>query len=151
MNRKIVPDVISGKQDLATALVGMTVREAAVAMSARRIGALMVLDEAGKLSGIFTERDVMAKVVAAHRDPDATRLADVMTRNPDTIGPDESAADALGMMRKHGYRHLPVMDGAELIGMVSVRDLYATAIGELEEGLQERDAFIQGAAGYGLT
>ncbi len=151
MNRKIVPDVISGKQELAVAHIGMTVREAAVAMAARRIGALMVLDEQGQLSGIFTERDVMGKVVAAHRDPDTTRLADVMTRNPDTIGPEESAAEALGMMRKHGYRHLPVVDGAKLVGMVSVRDLYATALGELEEGLQERDAFISGSAGYGLT
>jgi len=61
------------------------------------------------------------------------------------------AAEALDMMRKHGYRHLPVMDGTRLIGIVSVRDLYATALVELEQGLQERDAFISGSAGYGLT
>ena len=151
MNRKIVPDVISGVQNIATANTTMTVREAAIAMASRRIGAVVVLDAAGRMAGIFTERDVMTKVVAARRDPDATTLADVMTPNPDTIGPDEAAAEALDMMRKHGYRHLPVMDGEHLIGMVSVRDLYATALGELEQGLQERDAFISGSAGYGLT
>jgi CBS domain-containing protein len=150
MNRRIVPDVISGRQELATAQADMTVREACVAMAKKRIGALMVV-EGGKLAGIFTERDVMTKVVGQSRDPDAVRLADVMTRNPDTIGPEQSAREALEMMRKRGYRHLPVVDGTELIGMVSVRDLYATALGELEEGLKERDAFITGASGYGLN
>jgi CBS domain-containing protein len=150
MNRRIVPDVISGRQELATAPATMTVREACVAMTKRRIGALMVVDGA-KLVGIFTERDVMTKVVGASRDPDATRLADVMTANPDTIGSDRPAREALEMMRKRGYRHLPVVDGAELIGMISVRDLYATALGELEENLKEREAFISGGAGYGLN
>ena len=151
MNRKIVPDVISGVQNIATAGTSMSVREAAVVMANRRIGALVVLDAGGRMAGIFTERDVMTKVVAARRDPDATLLAEVMTANPDTIGPDDAASEALDMMRKHNYRHLPVVDGTRLIGMVSVRDLYSTALGELEQGLQERDAFISGSAGYGLT
>jgi CBS domain-containing protein len=119
-------------------------------MTKRRIGAVMVVDGA-KLVGIFTERDAMTKVVGASRDPDAVRLADVMTRNPDTIAPDRPAREALEMMRKHGYRHLPVVDGTDLIGMISVRDLYAVALGELEENLKEREAFISGGAGYGLN
>ena len=151
MNRKIVPDVISGVQNLATADTGMSVREAAISMADRRIGALVVLDADGRMAGIFTERDVMTKVVAGRLDPDTTSLAEVMTPNPDTIGPDDTASEALEMMRKRGYRHLPVLEGARLIGMVSVRDLYATALGELEQGLQERDAFISGSAGDGLT
>ncbi|CAM9946602.1 unnamed protein product [Phaeothamnion confervicola] len=150
MIRKIVPDVISGTQDLATASANMTVRDAAQAMTKRRIGAVMVV-EGARLVGIFTERDLLSKVVALKRDPDTVRLAEVMTRDPDTIGPDETAFAALDMMRKRGYRHLPVMDAGKLVGMVSVRDLYATALGELQEGLQERDAFISGSAGYGLT
>ena len=112
--------------------------------------AVMVIDGA-RLVGIFTERDLLSKVVAMKRDPDTLRLSEVMTRDPDTIGPDETAFAALDMMRKRGYRHLPVMDAGRLIGMVSVRDLYSTALGELEEGLKERDAFISGSAGYGLT
>lgn len=151
MNRKIVPDVISGVQNIATASSSLSVREASIAMASRRIGAVVVVDAAGRMAGIFTERDVMTKVVAGRRDPDATTLAEVMTPNPDTIGPDDAAGEALEMMRKHGYRHLPVVDGTRLIGIVSVRDLYATALGELEQGLQERDAFISGSAGYGLT
>ncbi len=150
MNRRIVPDVISGRQELATATGAMTVREACVLMAKRRIGALMIV-EGGKLAGIFTERDAMAKIVGQHRDPDNVTLAEAMTRNPDTIGPDQPAREALEMMRRHGYRHLPVVDGGELIGMVSVRDLYAAALGELEESLKEREAFIAGGAGYGLN
>ncbi|MBL8805893.1 MAG: CBS domain-containing protein [Rhodospirillales bacterium] len=150
MIRKIVPDVISGVQDLATASAHMTVRDAAQVMAQRRIGALMVID-GPRLAGIFTERDLLSKVVAQRRDPDTVHLGDVMTRDPDTIGPEESAFAALEMMRSRGYRHLPVMDRGRLIGMVSVRDLYATALDEVEEGLKERDAFISGSAGYGLT
>ena len=111
----------------------------------------------GKITTVATrwfERDgklVMTKVVGASRDPDTVRLADVMTRNPDTIGPDQPAREALEMMRKRGYRHLPVVDASGLVGMISVRDLYATALGELEENLKEREAFISGGAGYGLN
>ncbi|MBC8793224.1 MAG: hypothetical protein C6Y20_16610 [Tagaea sp. CACIAM 22H2] len=150
MHRRIVPDVISGRQELATASGNMTVREACVTMAKRRIGALMVV-EGGRLAGIFTERDAMTKIVGQHRDPDKVTLAEAMTRNPDTIGPDQPAREALEMMRRHGYRHLPVVDRGELIGMVSVRDLYAAALGELEENLKEREAFIAGGAGYGLN
>jgi len=150
MHRRIVPDVISGRQELATASGTMTVRDACVAMAKRRIGAVMVV-EAGRLAGIFTERDVMTKIVGQNRDPDKVTLAETMTRNPDTIGPDQPPREALEMMRRHGYRHLPVIDGDQLVGMVSVRDLYAAALGELEENLKEREAFIAGGADYGLN
>lgn len=150
MHRRIVPDVISGRQELATASGNMTVRDACVTMAKRRIGALMIV-EGGHLAGIFTERDAMAKIVGQHRDPDKVTLAEAMTRNPDTIGPDAPPREALEMMRRYGYRHLPVIEDGKLIGMVSVRDLYAAALGELEENLKEREAFIAGGAGYGLN
>ena len=94
MHRRIVPDVISGSQELATASGNMTVREACVTMAKRRIGALMIV-EGGHLAGIFTERDVMTKIVGQHRDPDKVTLGEAMTRNPDTIGPDAPPREAL--------------------------------------------------------
>src|SRR5204862_535922 len=80
------------------------------------LGAVMVMDGL-RLTGIFTERDLMGRVVAPGLDPNTTRLAQVMTRNPDTIGADDTALDALQMMRKSGYRHLPVAKDGRIVGM----------------------------------
>ena len=150
MRYKIVPDVI-GKQSLVIVSADMTVREAAKMMHTNNIGAVMV-GEGETLTGIFTERDLAFKVVAAGRDPDTVRLAEVMTRNPDTLRPEDSAHDALQRMSKHRYRHLPVVDDSgRVIGMVSIRDIYGAMLHELEGELQDREAFIQGGAGYGLN
>jgi CBS domain-containing protein len=147
MHRRIVPDIVS-KQDISTVGATMTVRDAAREMAAKRIGALMITEQ-GRLQGIFTERDVMTKVVAAGRDPDKTVLADVMTRNPDTVRPDSLALKALEMMRESGYRHLPVLEAdGRIVGIVSIRDLYFAVKTDLEEDIQEREAFLFGS-GYG--
>jgi CBS domain-containing protein len=147
MQRKIIPDVVRD-QELSFAAPHATVREAAQAMARRRISALMVLDR-DRLVGIFTERDLAAKVVAMGLDPDATLVSAVMTPDPDTLAPDDTAHQALMMMRTAGYRHLPVVDRSRVVGMVSVRDLYDTALSELEDDIRDRDAFIHGV-GYGL-
>ncbi len=147
MQRKIIPDVVHG-QELSFASPSATVREAAQAMARRRISALMVIDK-DRLVGIFTERDLATKVVAVGLDPDTTLVSSVMTPDPDTLAPDDTAHQALSMMRSAGYRHLPVVDHDRVVGMVSVRDLYDTALTELEDDIRDRDAFIHGV-GYGL-
>jgi CBS domain-containing protein len=150
MKHKIVPDVIGSTQDLAIVAADVSVREAARTMAQRKIGAVMV-GERARLEGIFTERDLLTKIVAANRDPDAVTVGEVMTRNPDTIGPNASAHEALQQMSDRGYRHLPVTENGRIVGMVSVRDIYGAMLQELEEELHDREAFIQGSAGYGLT
>lgn len=150
MKYKIVPDVIGSSQDLAIVRAGVSVREAARLMAQRKIGAVMVGEKA-RLEGIFTERDILTKVVATNRDPDTVTVGEVMTRNPDTIGPNASAHEALQRMSDRGYRHLPVTENGQIVGMVSVRDIYGAMLRELEDELHERDAFIQGSAGYGLN
>lgn len=148
--RKIVPDVI-GKQNLVIVSPETTVREAARLMATHKIGAVMIGD-ATRLIGIFTERDLAFKVVAAARDPDTVRLAEVMTPDPDTLRPEDTAHDALRRMSERGYRHLPVVDGSgRIVGMVSVRDIYGAMLNQLEDELHDREAFIQGSAGYGLN
>jgi CBS domain-containing protein len=149
MRMKIVPDVI-GKQSLVLVGADTTAREAADLMAKHKIGAVMV-GEGTTLTGIFTERDLAFKIVAAGRDPDKVRLAEVMTKNPDTLRPDDTAHDALQRMSKGGYRHLPVVDGGKVVGMVSTRDIYGAVLRELEDELHDREAFIQGTAGYGLN
>jgi CBS domain-containing protein len=81
-------------------------------------------------------------------DPGKTALGSVMTPNPDTVGPGDTALEALQRMSERGYRHLPVVDDGRLVGIVSIRDLYAAVNSELAEDLQQRDAFIFDT-GYG--
>ncbi|MGQ0664553.1 MAG: CBS domain-containing protein [Pseudomonadota bacterium] len=145
MEHRIVPDVVHG-QDLTTVAASATAREAAQLMATRHIGAVLVV-EGGALHGIFTERDLAIKVVAAGLDPDRVSLSQVMTRNPQTIGPSETVHGALDLMTRGGYRHLPVVDKGGLVGLVSIRDLYAIVLHELEDDLKDLDAFIHGT-GY---
>jgi CBS domain-containing protein len=95
-----------------------TVREAAREMRTRHVGAVLVV--AGtRLEGIFTERDMVNRVVAEGLDPDGTKLAEVMTRNPDTVGPNDTALVALRRMQDGAYRHLPVVDSGRLVGIIA--------------------------------
>ena len=150
MRMKIVPDVI-GKQNLILVKPEITVREAANLMTTHKIGAVMVGSEAD-LIGIFTERDIAFKVVAGGRDPEKVKLSEVMTKDPDTLRPEDTAHDALQRMSQRGYRHLPVVDDSgRVVGMVSIRDIYGAVLRELSDELNDREAFIQGSAGYGLN
>ncbi len=146
MQRKIVPDIV---KDQVIALVAptVTVRDAAEIMAERHIGALLVGD-GDKMVGIFTERDVLTRVVARDLDPDTTALEAVMTKTPETVRPDEMALGALERMRSQGYRHLPVVEDDKLVGIVSIRDLYSAFTTELESDIKEREAFIFDT-GYG--
>jgi CBS domain-containing protein len=146
MQRRIVPDLVSN-QTLASLPPSATVRDAARVMTERHIGAVLVAVD-GRLQGIFTERDVLARVVAAGLDPDHTALGGVMTPNPDTVAPNDTALDALRRMSECGYRHLPVLNGEQMVGIISIRDLYAAANSDLAEDLEQREAFIFDT-GYG--
>lgn len=146
MHRKVVPDIVN-EQRIELLPASTTVREATRNMSERHIGAVLV-GTAEDLQGIFTERDVLTRVVARGLDPDSTKLESVMTSNPDTVGPNDIAASVLDRMRESGYRHLPVLAEGKVVGIVSIRDLYAAVKRELEEDLQQREAFIFDT-GYG--
>ncbi|HEY0836601.1 MAG TPA: CBS domain-containing protein [Azospirillum sp.] len=142
-NRKLMPDVIT-EQTLTCLTADAGVREAARIMTERRIAAVLVT-EGRRLVGIFTERDLTTRVVAAGRDPDTTRLSEVMTADPDTLGPDAPAGEALALMERHRYRHLPVVRDGDVVGIVSIRDLFAVVRAHLEDELKDRDAFIFGS------
>ena len=86
-----------------------TVRHATEMMASRCVGAVLVV-ERDALVGIFTERDVVFRVVARGLDPDTTRLSDVMTREPKTIAPEKAFGVAMALMHENGFRHLPVVD-----------------------------------------
>lgn len=131
MLRKIIPDVIRDQKPVHLT-GGATVREAAKLMQERNVGSVLVM-EAGRLEGILTERDVVQRVVAAGREPDATRLAEVMTRDPDTVRPEATAMDALRLMQDGGYRHLPVVEDGRVVAVVSRRDFLGVEKARLDE------------------
>ncbi len=141
-NRKLMPDVIKA-QTLACLPPDATARDAAILMAERRVAAVLVT-EGRVLKGIVTERDLTTRVVAAGRDPAAARLAEVMTADPDTLPPDAAAIQALELMERRRYRHLPVAAGGEVLGIVSIRDLFAVVRAHLEDEIRDREAFIFG-------
>lgn len=121
------------QQEIVTAPGSTTVSEAARLMRQKQVGAVMVVEE-GRLVGVFTERDALFRVVAEGHDAQTIRLADVMTRNPQTIHPDKPFPDALHLMYEGGFRHVPVVEDSRPIGMISARD----ALGpELEDFIYE--------------
>src|SRR3981189_2193333 len=110
---------------------GRTVLEAARFMMEHNIGALPVLRN-GELAGIFSERDIMTRVVAVGRTPGTTVVSEVMTANPRAVAADESIEECLFIMREFGFRHLPIVDGKQLTGLVSLRDLLMQRAAQLE-------------------
>jgi CBS domain-containing protein len=119
---------------------GATVQYACQRMRDRRVGAVLITDEARRLLGIFTGRDAVVRVLAEGKDPTKTTLADVMTVDPDTIASGRTAIDALRLMQDGGFRHVPVIQGDELIGIVSHGDFRGLEKARLDEetGLFER-------------
>jgi CBS domain-containing protein len=131
LNRSI--RMIIEQQEVVTSSEHATVSEAARLMREKQVGAVMVVED-GKLTGIFTERDALFRIVAEGRDPRATRLTEVMTRDPRSIHPDKPFADALHIMHDGGFRHVPVVEDGRPVGMISARD----ALGpELEDFVYE--------------
>lgn len=100
-----------------------TVREAIGIMLARDIGSLLVVDRDGKLMGIFSERDLLTKVVGTRASYAELPVHDVMTPDPETVAPTDKLAFALHKMDVGGYRHLPVVKDGKPIGVISVRDM----------------------------
>lgn len=108
-----------------------TVLEAARYMMEHNIGAVPVLRD-GDLAGILSERDIMNRVVAIGRTPGTTAVSEVMTASPRAVAADETLDECLFIMREFGFRHLPVVDGAELKGVISLRDVLMHQAAELE-------------------
>ncbi|HZQ95939.1 MAG TPA: CBS domain-containing protein [Candidatus Sulfotelmatobacter sp.] len=108
-----------------------SVLEAARYMMEHNVGAVPVLRD-GDLAGILSERDIMNRVVALGRTPGTTAVAEVMTANPRSVAADESIEECLFIMREFGFRHLPIVDGKELKGVISLRDVLMHQAAELE-------------------
>lgn len=122
---------------------GATVCEAVREMNEKGVGALLVLEARHPL-GIFTERDVLRRVVDSDRDPAFTKVAEVMSRQLVTVTPDTHVEEAMALMTNRRFRHLPVLDGGELVGMVSIGDLMRWVQMNQEDHIRYMTEYITG-------
>ena len=120
-----VRDVMSS--DLVVVAPSATVQHAATRMYAKHTGSSLVM-EGDRLVGIFTERDIV-RALSQDFDAPGHPIGHWMTKNPTTIGPDDSTERALDMMLKGGFRHLPVLEDDRVVGIVSIRDLSQASSG----------------------
>jgi CBS domain-containing protein len=123
---------------------GASVREACRVMAEHRCGSVLVV-ERDRLLGIFTERDAVERVFARGLDPLLTLLAEVMTAEPDTIGPQHSVDEAIRRMDEFGYRHLPVVEQDQVLGVVSIRDLSIEDLAAMHAELESRRTIAERA------
>ena len=119
-----------------------TVFEAANYMVDCNVGAVPVLEDT-KLVGVFSERDIMRRVVTEGRSPLTTRIADVMSTDLHTVEPSASSEEAMCLMQSHSVRHLPVCEGRTLVGFLSLRDLLRCHLDEKSGEAEMMRAYIQ--------
>jgi CBS domain-containing protein len=141
-----IRDVLSEKGGAVhTIPVGATVREAVQQMNDSSVGSLVVL-QLGQIVGIFTERDVLRRVVDTGLHPGVARVSDVMTAPVVTIDPGTRVTEAMEMMTNNRMRHLPVIDGGELVGMISIGDLLRWVTRAQQDDIESMKEYIIGGA-----
>jgi CBS domain-containing protein len=128
-------------QETYQAELGHTVLETVRAMVEHNIGAVPVVHN-GRLVGIFSERDLMKRVVAEGVDPRSTCLAEVMTDDPLTVNMNEELESCLTLMRRHNFRHLPVCHEGQLVGIISLRDILLHDLSEKDDEVRMMRAYI---------
>ncbi|HYD88559.1 MAG TPA: CBS domain-containing protein [Vitreimonas sp.] len=139
----LIAHVLRGKgADVHTLPASATLQQAAEELNARRVGALVVLDGEGALIGVFSERDLVREVARRGMVALSAEIGAAMTRNVITAHPDETIDDCLGRMTDRRIRHLPVMEGQGLVGIVSIGDLVKHRIAAAEAEAAAMQAYI---------
>lgn len=138
-----VSQILSNKPQNAVYAVSPTqmVIEALELMAARNIGAVMVL-EGERLVGIFSERDYARKGILQDRKAKSTPVSEVMTANVITVNPEASIEDCMQLMSKKRFRHLPVLEGSKVVGLISISDVVSAIIREQEFRIQSLEQYI---------
>ena len=135
-----VSDLVKN-QEICQVTVEQNVLDVVCIMVERNIGAVPVMAD-GQLVGVFSERDLMRRVVAENRDPRSTRVGEVMTPKPFVVAPTESVENCMLVMRRHGFRHLPICEGERLLGIVSLRDIILHDLSEKDDEVRMMRAYI---------
>ena len=132
------------EQEMCVADVNDSVMEVAQAMVERNIGAVPVLRD-GHLAGVFSERDLMRRIVVEGRDPGITRVGEVMTAEPLSVSRHDDLEHCLLLMRENGFRHLPICEGGRLLGFLSLRDLLLRDLSDKDDEVKLMRAYIHSA------
>lgn len=141
--RRRVSDLLHSGGVLIYTSPGTSVADAARRMAQHNIGSILVMDAGRELVGIFTERDLLQRVVVKQRDPKTTRIGDVMTRDVVVVAADTPRKEVLQMMEKFHIRHVPVADGRQVLGVISLRDVLRFENAEKEFEIEQlRDYFL---------
>ena len=139
-----VRDIV-GNRVLFSVQESETVAGVARQMADFHVGAILVMDS-GQLRGVFSERDLMLRVVLQRLDPEKTPVRDVMSTHLSTIDEAASPEEAMEAMHRHSCRHLPVTRAGEVVGFLSMRDLMDFQLARQTEELHHMKAYIHGAA-----
>ncbi len=135
-----VGNLVAGRE-VYTVQAGQSVYEVVRYMVEKNIGAVAVL-EGDRVAGIFSERDLMTRVISPEMNPRQVAVKEVMTRNLITAAPQESYEACLARMQKHGIRHLVVADGDRIVGVISLRDLMSIDIQQKSAEIQMMHAYL---------
>jgi len=130
-------------RDMWTIAPDATVFDAIQLMTDRNVGALPVLD-ADRLVGIVSERDYMSKVMLKGKSSKDTPVREIMTRDAVTVSPDQSVSECMRIITEHRVRHLPVVDGEKLVGIVSIGDLVKWIIATQRTTIEQLEKYIVG-------
>ena len=141
-----IADVVAQRRsdELISVPASANVADAVAVMAEREVGAVLVMTEDRLVAGIFSERDLLVRVVNAGLDPASTPLSMVMTRDVRFVSPGTTTEAALALMHVQGFRHLLVIDGARVFGLVSMRDLVFQIV---RRGEGRFEAAVRAAAG----
>ena len=146
MADQTIADVVAHRRsdELISVPAAANVSDAVAVMAEREVGAVLVMTEDRLVAGIFSERDLLVRVVNAGLDPASTPLSMVMTRDVRFVSPGTTTEAALALMHVQGFRHLLVIDGARVFGLVSMRDLVFQIV---RRGEGRFEAAVRAAAG----
>ncbi|MGA2446287.1 MAG: CBS domain-containing protein [Opitutaceae bacterium] len=123
--------------------LNVTAAEAVQEMNRHKVGAVLIMD-GGRLAGIFTERDVLSRVVAAGLDPKTTPMERVMTREPITVASTTTIEEVMALFTNKRFRHLPVVDGGRLVGLISIGDILRWMVDMHRHEAEQLKQYISG-------
>ena len=139
-------DLLAKKElkDIVTVRADISAQEACKLLRAYHIGCLLVTDDAGRIEGVFTERDVVNRLVAEDKDASDTRVGDVMTREVIVVEPERSLDEIEAVMKQNRVRHLPVAGNEALLGLISIGDVLSCHASENKQMVHYLTEYIYG-------
>ena len=146
MSSKRVEQLLSSKGSVWSVAPDDTIYRALEVMAERNVGALVVLED-GRLVGMVSERDYARKVILKGLASRDTRVSDVMTRDVVTVSPEHTVGDCMQRMTDGRFRHLPVLAGDRVVGVISIGDLVATIIADQAFEIEQLQGYIGGGPG----